>query len=190
MSLLSDLDPYDAKEFRGPNPNYNDSLERVSRSANQSVGQNMEDVSRGVREKSDLLGATGPEDPESEALQAKARQYHDSYVNQLARRSEPYAADQQVRIQTNDLANRAAQFSNVQSRAHLAYTQASFQRSAAIQQEISKRELFSRIFGGVGAGTGMGLAISSQKASLPEPTEPRTMSMVDFNGKPSSSKLS
>ena len=90
------------------------------------------------------------------------------------------AVDRQNQLQTQDVANRAAIFSNAQSRATIAYQQISFQREAAIQQEISRRTLYAQLFGGIGFVGGAFAASALYNAKHPSPSEQKISAGTDL----------
>lgn len=152
------------------NDNYVNSVNRISNQAQQPYQTIQDRMNQGIREKSNLLGDSSRDDPETLALSARARQMHSSDVNHLMRTSVASAVNQQGEIQTRDVANRAAQFSNAQSRATLTYQQVSYQREAAINEELAKRTLYAQIFGGPflagGAAAASGIYNSKHKTPM------------------------
>lgn len=181
MSLLYDIDPYNPLDVPGESQSYQDAIKNVSDLAEQPYSVHQDKLNKDIYEKSNLLAASKSQtDPESEALQARAKQMHTSDVNQMTRRSLSPAVDRQAQLQTQDVNNRAARFQNAQTRLQIAYQQASFQRESAMNQEISKRNLYAQLFGGIGFVGAVAAASSMYNTKHKTPLEYRQSSGADL----------
>lgn len=142
-------------------------------------------LNNGVASESNLLGPQDESTPANQALSARANQIYQSNVNKIARQAQPMATQATTQLQTQDLAHRAAMYSNEQSQAQINFQQAAFQRSAAIQMANMKNQMYNALFGGVAQIGGAGMAmISSGGGESPavSPTAPAPVSYANPGG--------
>ncbi len=108
----------------------------------------------GVKEKADLMGPSDPQNPEADALSARGRQIYSSSLNQLARASIPKSILDTTNLQTQDVNNRSAIYSNIQARAQINYKETLIKREHALGVAIMQRELYGSLFTGIAKTTG------------------------------------
>lgn len=123
--------------------------------ANRPTGQFQNENNYNVEEKSNLMGPSNGNDPTSDALSSRAKQLYNSNVHRIMQQGAPQAVQRQTQLQAQDVNNRAALYSNAQSRDTLNFQQISFQREAAITQEATRMQLLGQIFQGVAVVGGM-----------------------------------
>jgi len=157
MGIFDDIEAYSPVTGGSISQNYQDSVQNQADRASRPTSSFQQESNQNVAEKSNLMGPKNEQDPESAALSSRANQIYGSAVNNMTRNSEVNAVNRQTRLQGQSMDNYAAIFSNAQSRAQITYQQVAYQREAALNQEINKRNLFSSIFGGV-AGVGGAVA--------------------------------
>lgn len=145
-----DPSAYHPKDVPGINANYSSAVHNLQNYANRSTGEFQNDLNQGVREQSNLMGPSQGQDPESQALSARANQYYNSHLNQMTRNSVVPATQRQIGLQGNAIDNNAALYSNYQSRQALQYQQVSYKREAAITDAGIRYQMMNSIFQGVG----------------------------------------
>lgn len=124
-----------------------------------------ERLNAGVDSQSSLMGGQGDEDAQSSALSARASQYYKSSLNQLARSSVPESIAATTKLQTQDINNRAAIYSDIQTRAQINYKETLMRREQALGVAIMQRDLYGSLFGGFAklGGSVAAAALSSSK---------------------------
>lgn len=167
----SELPQYKPVTIRGVKSSYEDLVDRNSNRAMRPTQEFQSEINEGVKEQSNLLGPSNPESPELSALQARSRQIQDSAVSQMMRQSASQAVDRQNQLQGKSIDQQAALFANAQQRAQIHYKQVTFQRQAAIQQEVIKRQLYGELFGGAFKAAAMIASAGISSASNKDPVE-------------------
>lgn len=179
---MVDYNPVDIPQI---NPEYQQQTQQMQDYATRPSSSFQADINQNL-DKSNLMGPSENESPESQALNARARQNYNSQMTQLTRNSVAPAMQRKVGWEANQIDNNAALFSNMQSRMAMQYQQAQFQRQSAIVQAGMQYQMYNSIFKGVGFAGGWA-AKGLFHASNPAPTETNinnadTSGMADFNG--------
>lgn len=149
----------------------------MTQRASQTGDQFTSKINDNVKEQSNLMGDQTSDDPMTSALKSRASNAYGSAINSMMRQAKVAGTDMQNQVQTQNVSQQAAHFANMQSRAQLNYQQISFQRSAAIDLENAKRELYGHLFGGIGAVAGAGVAIAGKAIAAQKQS-----SEADLNG--------
>lgn len=169
MGFLDSMPDYEATQIPDRSPDLDQALANNTALANENPGAYADKLNYGI-EKSNLFD-NHPENPQSVALSARAKQYYDTNVNQVKSHATPMAAERQSSMQLANVDQHAANFSNRQSRASINFKEVTFQRGAAIQQEANRRVLLTSLFGGLGKVGGALIAQGAWNANHRTPTE-------------------
>lgn len=132
----------------GVTPDATASVGAESSFANRPRSSYVEAINKNVGAGAQLLGPSNPDDPTSSALNARAKQMYETNLNATLKNAAPNAQVMKMNMQQNDINNRAALYTNAQSRAQLNYQQIAYQRQFAVQQAMQQRQMLSSIFEG------------------------------------------
>lgn len=131
---------------------------KYSGSAGQTPGEYQSGLNQDVASGSNLMSAAGDQtDPTNAALSARATQIYSGNVNRVLQGSAPQSINAISSLQTKDISNQAALYSNSQTIQTLNFKQAQFQQQAAISYENAQRSLESQLFGSIAQIGGLGL---------------------------------
>lgn len=138
------------------NPGFEQQVQQMQDYSGRSPQQFQQDINQGI-DQSNLMGPSDQNNPEDQALSARGNQIYQSQMSQLTRNSVVPAAQRKVQLQSNQIDNQAALYSNYQQRMQMAYQQASFQRQSAITQAGIQYQAYNSMFQGVGFAGGWAL---------------------------------
>jgi len=174
------MEDYKPTLIPGANQDYLTGVSKMNDYAGRDVSEFQNDLNQGVKEQSNLMGPSDDQNPESQALNARANQMYQGQLANMTRNSIAPAMQRKMGLQSNAIDNQAAEYTNQQSRMAMQYQQTAFKRQAALTQAGIQSQLMNNIFQGVGFG-GAWAAKGLVSAANPSPIETMGASPVTSN---------